>query len=113
MFDRPEKEASNTPSFAESYQEKNAQLVARYNQPKVIFTISGWQVHSHDLPFLENCLEIIIPHILIGLRDQYNVTIGTTPKNPRQAANLYLFELMEKALDTISGDVNIEVRLEP
>jgi hypothetical protein len=113
VFDRPEKETSNTPSFAESYQERNAQLVASYKQPKIIFTISGWQVHSHDLPFLENCLEIIIPHILIGLRDQYNSIIGTTPEKPRQAGNLYLLELKEKALDTISGDVNIEVRLEP
>jgi hypothetical protein len=113
MFDRPEKEASNTPSFAESYQERNAQLVARDKQPKTIFTIPGWLVHRHDLPFQKNCLEIIITHILVGLRDHNNEIILTTPKNPRQAANQYFLELKEKALDTISGDVNIEVRLEP
>jgi hypothetical protein len=106
-------ELSSRPNFAQSYQDRNAQLVAKLNQPKVIFTSKGWQVHSHDLQHVEGALEKVVVNVITGLRDEYNLIKGTTPKNPRQAANLFLLELREEAINSIGDDMNIEIRLEP
>jgi hypothetical protein len=99
--------------FAQGYQERNAQLVAKLKQPKAIFTSKGWQVHSHDLRDAEDALEKVVSNVITRVRDEYNLIIGTTSKNARQAANLYLLDLKEKAISSIDGDMNIEMRLEP
>jgi hypothetical protein len=106
-------ELKKTSSVAQAYQERNAQLVAKLKQPKVIFTIQGWQVHSLDLQHVEESLAVILSGMVLQLRDEYNLIIGTTAKNPSQAANLYVLELKEKSFNTNNEDVSIEVRLEP
>jgi hypothetical protein len=92
------------------YQRKLSDLVAKDRQPKIIFGAQDWQVHAHDVAFVEEVLRVVLIGMVSSFKSEYNLIIGTTPKEPRQAANLYLLGLKEQS-PASNNDVKVEVRL--
>lgn len=97
-------------TFAKSYQKRIGDELAKDWKPKAIFCIRGWEGHKDDVIFVEDALGEILTDLISKMRDEYNLIIGTTANNPRRAANSYLRELQEIALEG-NHSVEIEVRV--